>query len=94
MIQDPVWEQSFPDVSSVVVPLVDPPTGKLKLVRLSRREARERREANEERLAETLGYLEGLGLDPVLISSTDPEEIYTRFLEWVALRQEAVRDSW
>ena len=94
MIQDPVWEQSFPDVASVVVPLVDPPTGKLKLVRLSRREARERREANEERLAETLGYLEGLGLDPVLISSTDPEEIYTRFLEWVALRQEAVRDSW
>jgi Protein of unknown function DUF58 len=94
VIQDPVWEQSFPDVASVVVPLVDPPTGKLKLVRLSRREARERREANEERLAETLGYLEGLGLDPVLISSTDSEEIYTRFLEWVALRQEAVRDSW
>jgi hypothetical protein len=30
----------------------------------------------------------------VLISSTDREEIYTRFLEWVALRQEAVRDSW
>ena len=94
VIQDPVWEQSFPDVASVVVPLVDPPTGKLKLVRLSRREARERREANEERLTETLGYLEGLGLDPVLISSTDPKEIYTRFLEWAALRQEAVRDSW
>lgn len=94
VIQDPVWEQSFPDVSSVVVPLIDPPTGKLKLVRLSRREARERREANEERLAELLTYLEGLGLDPVLISTSDPEEIYTRFLEWVAIRQEGVRDSW
>jgi hypothetical protein len=61
---------------------------------MSRREARDRREANERRLAETLTYLEGLGFDPVLISSSDPEEIYTRFLEWVALRQEGVRDSW
>jgi Protein of unknown function DUF58 len=94
LIQDPVWEQSFPDVSSVVVPLVDPPTGRLKLVRLSRREARERREANETRFAETVTLLEGLALDPVLVSSSDPEEIYTRFLEWVALRQEGVRDSW
>lgn len=94
IIQDPIWEQSFPDVSSVVVPLVDPPTGRLKLVRLSRREARDRRQANEERLAETVTYLEGIGLDPVLIGSSDPEEVYTRFLEWVALRQEGVRDSW
>jgi len=94
VIQDPVWEQSFPDVSSVVVPLVDPPTGRLKLVRLSRREARERREANEQRLAETIGLLEGHGLEPVVISTTDSEVIYTRFLEWSALRQEGVRDSW
>jgi hypothetical protein len=94
LIQDPVWEQSFPDVSSVVVPLVDPRTGRPKLVRLSRREARERREANEARFAETVTFLEGLGLDPVVVSSSDPEEIYTRFLEWVALRQEGVREAW
>ncbi len=94
VIQDPVWEQSFPDVSSVVVPLVDPVTGRLKLVRLSRREARERREANEERLAETLGLLQGFGLEPVLVSTSDSEEIYTSFLQWVALRQEGVRESW
>jgi hypothetical protein len=94
VIQDPVWEQSFPDVSSVVVPLVDPASGRLKLVRLSRREARERREANEERLAETLGLLQGFGLEPVLVSTSDPEEIYTSFLQWVALRQEGVRESW
>ena len=94
LMQDPVWEQSFPDVSSVVVPLVDPRTGRPKLVRLSRREARERREANEARFAETVTFLEGLGLDPVVVSSSDPEEIYTRFLEWVALRQEGVREAW
>ncbi len=94
VIQDPVWEQSFPDVSSVVVPLIEPTTGSLKLVRLSRREARERREANEERLRETLGFLEGFGLDPVLVSTSDQEDVYTRFLEWAALRQEGGRDSW
>jgi hypothetical protein len=94
VIQDPVWEQSFPDVSSVVVPLADPATGRLKLVRLSRREARERRAHHEERLAETLGDLEAFGLDPVLVSTDDREDIYTRFLEWVALRQEAVRERW
>jgi uncharacterized protein DUF58 len=94
VIQDPIWEQSFPDVSSVVIPLIEPTTGDLKLVRLSRREARERREANEERLRETLGFLEGFGLDPILVSTSDQEDIYTRFLEWAALRQEGGRDSW
>jgi hypothetical protein len=94
VIQDPVWEQSFPDVSSVVVPLEEPGTGRLRLVRLTRREARERRAANEERLREALAYLEALGLEPVLLSTSDQQEIYTRFLEWAALRQEGVRDRW
>ena len=38
-IQDPVWEQSFPPVGSVVVPVLDPASGRMKLLRLSRREA-------------------------------------------------------
>ncbi len=94
VIQDPVWEQSFPDVSSVVVPLADARSGKLRLVRLSRKEARERRAANERRLKDTLAFFEGFGLDPVLVSTSDREAIYTSFLQWVALRQQGVRDSW
>ncbi|MDQ3778731.1 MAG: DUF58 domain-containing protein [Actinomycetota bacterium] len=94
VIQDPVWEQSFPDVASVVVPLLDPRTGRLKLVRLSRKEARERRARHEARLAGTLAELEALGLDPVLVSSASRDDIYTRFLEWVDLRQEVVRERW
>ena len=94
VIQDPVWEQSFPDVASVVVPLTDPRSGRLKLVRLSRREARERRAAHEERLAATLGGLEAFGLDPVLVSTANRDDIFTRFLEWVELRQEVVRELW
>src|SRR5436190_1171553 len=55
VIQDPVWEQSFPDVAGVVVPLADPATGRVSLVRLSRREVEERRHANETRRAALLG---------------------------------------
>ena len=33
VIQDPLWEQSFPDVGSVVVPIADPAGGGTRLVR-------------------------------------------------------------
>ena len=36
VIQDPLWEQSFPDVGSVVVPIADPPGAAPRLVRLTR----------------------------------------------------------
>jgi hypothetical protein len=94
VIQDPVWEQSFPDVGSVVVPLAEPGSGRLRLVRLSRREARERRDANEERTRETIAGLEALGLEPIVITTTDRDEILTRFLEWVELRQVWTRERW
>ncbi len=91
VIQDPVWEQSFPDVSSVVIPLIDPRSGKLKLVRLSGREARERRAANQERAAATISLLNGLGLEPVVITTTDRDRIYSSFLEWHELRRLSAR---
>jgi hypothetical protein len=91
VIQDPVWEQSFPDVSSVVIPLMEPGSTRKRLVRLSRREARERRAANEERTRETLAELDALGLEPILLTTTDRDEIFTRFLEWVELRRTGTR---
>jgi hypothetical protein len=91
VIQDPVWEQSFPDVSSVVVPLVDPRSGRVRLIRLSRREARERRAANEERARRTVESLNGLGLEPIVLTTTDRERIFSAFLEWVELRRLATR---
>jgi hypothetical protein len=78
----------------VVVPLAEPGSGRLRLVRLSRREARERRAANELRTRETLAELEALGLAPIVITTTDRNEIFTRFLEWVELRQMWTREHW
>jgi hypothetical protein len=91
VIQDPVWEQSFPDVSSVVVPLLEPGSGHVRLVRLSRREARDRRAANEERARETVAAFNRLGLEPIVLTTADRDAIYSSFLEWVELRRLAVR---
>jgi hypothetical protein len=86
VIQDPIWEQSFPPIGSVVVPLRDPATGRLKLLRLSRREAAERRRRNEERIEALLARMTALGLESVLLSSADPDEIFRAFLAWAEQR--------
>ena len=87
VIQDPTWEQSFPDVSGIVVPFRDPRTGGIVDVRVTRREAEARRRANKERLETLLADLEAIDLDPVLVSSDDPVEILAAFLEWADLRR-------
>jgi hypothetical protein len=87
VVQDPTWEQSFPEVNGIVVSLRDARTGRLVPVRLSRKEVRERRHANCERLAHILGSLRALDLDPILVSSSDPAEILGSFLAWTELRR-------
>src|ERR671936_783456 len=71
VIQDPVWEQSFPDVAGVVLRLVDPREGRARPVRLRAREVEERRQANERGREELLDRLRGLEVEPVLVSSHD-----------------------
>lgn len=86
VIQDPVWEQSFPDLSGAVVPFADPASGRVSLVRLSAAEVAERRQANERRYRELLQQLRALGLDPVLVSSHDHREVLFAFLSWADRR--------
>jgi hypothetical protein len=90
VIQDPVWEQSFPPVGSVVVPVLEPATGKLKLLRLSRREAAARRRRNEERIESLLDRFTAYGLEPILLSSADADEIFRGFLSWAEARMYGV----
>ena len=87
VIQDPVWEQSFPDVGSVSLPVADPRSGRVELVRLSRREARELRVRNTERLERLRTELVSLDLEPVVLGTSDPFEIDRAFLEWAELRR-------
>ncbi|MGH3072316.1 MAG: DUF58 domain-containing protein [Gaiellaceae bacterium] len=87
VIQDPVWEQSFPDVSGIVVPLRDPRSGRVTHVRLTKKEVAERRRVNEERLLALLDELTLLDLDPVLVSSSEPSDLLAAFLDWNEFRR-------
>ena len=87
-IQDPVWEQSFPRVAGVGLPIEDPRTGAVAVVRLGARAAAGRRAANEERLRRTLDELAGLGLDPVVIGTSDPHAIDAELIAWAELRRQ------
>jgi uncharacterized protein (DUF58 family) len=87
VIQDPTWEQSFPEVDGLVVTLRDPATGRVLPVRLTAKEVAERRAANEERLRVLDTTFKALDIDAVFLSSSDPSEIVTSFLGWTELRR-------
>ena len=90
VIQDPVWEQSFPSVGPVVVPIVDPDDGAVLEVRLTRSEARAERERREAARSELLTVLASLGRDPVLVSRSGPDSVQRAFLEWAERRRRAL----
>lgn len=87
VIQDPTWEQSFPNAHGIVLPLRDPRTGRRAPVRLTRREAAARRAANEARLAALLEGLRALDLEPVLVSASEPTDVLGSLLAWADLRR-------
>jgi uncharacterized protein (DUF58 family) len=82
VIQDPVWERSFPPVGGLAVPFADPVTGRIRVARLSAREAEARRDENERRWTGLIGDLRAAGLDPVVLGSHGHAEITTTFLRW------------
>jgi uncharacterized protein (DUF58 family) len=86
ILQDPLWERSFPDVGGALVPFADPHTGRVSLVRLGPSEAAERREANEARFAALVRGLQALDLDPVLVSSHERKDVVFSFLSWADQR--------
>ncbi len=87
VIQDPTWEQSFPDISGIVVSLRDPQTGRVVPVRLTRKEAAARRSANEARTFDLLETFRLLDIDHVVVSSSDQADVLTQLLLWTSLRR-------
>ena len=88
VIQDPDWEQSFPPVAGIGLPIADPRTGKVSLVRLTAGQAEELRVAHEERLQRLLDEQVSLGLDPVVVGTSDPLAIDGAFIAWAELRRQ------
>ena len=93
VVQDPIWEQSFPDISGVTVPVVDAETGKRGTLRLTRSRAHELREAHERRHRDLLEEFATLGLEPVVVESAEEEAVLQSFLVWSDRRLE-FRHQW
>ena len=89
IVQDPTWEQSFPPVAGVLVPFASP-GGERGVVRLTVREVRERRAANEARLTRTVTGFRRLGFDPLVLGTSAPAAVDAAFLGW-AERRRALR---
>jgi len=87
VIQDPLWEQSFPDVHGISVPLADEATGKRLLVRLSKRECLDLRARHERRFAALLTTFRRQALEPVVISGSGRASVLGAFLEWSERRR-------
>ncbi len=87
VIQDPTWEQSFPAVGGIGVPIAELRSGDVTLVRMSRRQADRRREANEQRLAGLLVDFGALGLQPVVLGTSEPDGVDAAFIAWAEQRR-------
>ena len=94
VVQDPVWEQSFPSVDGLVVPFADPVTGRLRQVRISAKEAHRLRELHESRLAALLAEFRSLGLDYVVVDDSDPNAVVRAFVDWAEARIAYRRGAW
>jgi uncharacterized protein (DUF58 family) len=86
VVQDPLWERSFPDVGGITVPYADPKTGRVVPVYLTRKEAAERRREHEARAAALTESFRTLGIEPVILGSERPDEVLSAFLRWADLR--------
>jgi uncharacterized protein (DUF58 family) len=87
VIQDPVWERTFPDVGGITISYADPVTRHVVPVRLTLREAARRREHNEARWEKLVREFRSLGIEPVGVTSHDLAGILDSFLRWADLRQ-------
>jgi uncharacterized protein (DUF58 family) len=94
VIQDPVWERSFPEVGGVALPFLDHTSGGFVSVRLTDREAAAVRDENERRAADLLARFRTLDLGPVLVTTADRGDIFQAFLEWADERIVSRGQAW
>jgi uncharacterized protein (DUF58 family) len=86
VLQDPVWERTFPDVGGITLPYADPATGGVVPVYLTRDEAERQRIANEARDEALTRVFRSLGIEPVVVGSHEPGDVLASFLRWADLR--------
>ncbi|MEP6813315.1 MAG: DUF58 domain-containing protein [Actinomycetota bacterium] len=87
MIQDPVWERSFPEIGGIAVPYTDPRSGRVFPVYVTEREAGRLRAEHEARWDGLVRDFRSLGTEPVSVHTHDYGDMLSSFLRWADLRQ-------
>jgi uncharacterized protein (DUF58 family) len=87
MIQDRVWERSFPEVGGITVSYADPETGRAYPVYVTEKDAARLRAAHEARWDGLVRDFRSLGCEPVVVHTDDLGEMLAAFLRWADLRQ-------
>ena len=82
VIQDPIWEQSFPDVADIVVPFADPASGKVHQVRFGTTEVQRRRQEHERRFAEIIDGFWRQGVEPIVLGCEDRGLVFRELSAW------------
>lgn len=93
IVQDPVWEQSFPQIDGVMMTVADATGAGARPVRLDGHEVAERRRSNHARLERLQRDFVRLGLDPVLVGDEADHAVHAALLEWAQARQGAGRGT-
>jgi len=86
IIQDPVWERTFPDVSGISVPYAEPGSGRVSPIYLTRKEAVAFQRAHEQRWTELISGFRSLGIESVAVHTHDLAGMLDAFLRWADLR--------
>jgi len=86
IVQDPVWERSFPDVGGVTIDYSDPESGRVVPVHVTRREAGRLRDDHEARFERLFTSFRSLGIEPVVVDSHEYVPMLDAFLRWADMR--------
>jgi uncharacterized protein (DUF58 family) len=86
IVQDPVWERTFPDVSGISVPYADPQSGRVYPVHITRKEAQRLRGEHQRRWDGLIRDFRTLGIESVAVHTHDLAGMLDAFLRWADLR--------
>jgi len=87
VVQDPVWERTFPDVGGITIAYAEPASARVVPVHLTRHEATRLRDEHETRWDRLVLDFRSLGIEPVAVHSHEPGDMLASFLRWADLRQ-------
>jgi uncharacterized protein (DUF58 family) len=86
IVQDPMWERTFPDIGGISVPYTEPGSGRVSPIYLTRREAAAFRREHEARWESLIRGFRSLGIESVAVHTHDLAGMLDAFLRWADLR--------